>query len=83
MAGSVTKFVKETLDEINRMPDDRKKRRLQSVMNEKKILKEAKRFLEREFNVTINIYDEEDMQRYDPKKRASIAKPYRPAIYME
>ena len=83
-AKKVSAFVGKTLQEVNAMPTDQKKRRLEAgELNEKALLNEAKKFLEREFKAEILIYDEEDPQRYDPKKRANLAKPYRPAIYIE
>ncbi len=84
IAKKVAKFASEIVDEVNRMPDDRKRRLLQvGVMNEKVVLKGAKGFFEREFKAKIDTYDEEDPQRYDPKNRAQLAKPYRPAIFIE
>ena len=83
-AKRVSAYVGKTLQEINAMSADQKKRRLEAgELNEKALLNEAKRFLEREFKAEILIYSEDDPQRYDPKKRASLAKPYRPAIYIE
>ncbi len=83
-ARKVSGFVGKTLQEINAMPMNQKKRRLQAgELDEFSLLNEAKRFLEREFKAEILIYEEEDPQRYDPKGRAGLAKPYRPAIYIE
>jgi len=84
MAEKIAKFAREVVDEVNRMPDDRKRRLLQvGVIKEKEVLREAKGFFEREFNAKVETYDEEDPQRYDPKNRAQLAKPYRPAIFIE
>ncbi|MFQ5761854.1 MAG: leucine--tRNA ligase, partial [Candidatus Bathyarchaeia archaeon] len=47
------------------------------------ILREAQGFLSRHFGVEVEVYDEEDPQRYDPKRRATLAEPRRPAIYIE
>ena len=83
-AKRVSAYVGKTLQEVNAMPTDQKERRLEAgEINEKALLNEAKRFLEREFKAEILIYGEDDPQRYDPKKRANLAKPYRPAIYIE
>ena len=66
------------------MPNDKKNRQLKAgIIDENQALKEAEAFLERELNAKILTYLEEDAQRYDPKKRARLAKPYRPAIYIE
>jgi len=52
-------------------------------VNEDEALREAEAFLEKETNAEIQIYDEEDAERYDPKARAVLGKPYRPAIFIE
>lgn len=83
-ARQVAKFVPQLIEEINRMPNDKKQRQLQvGRMDEEKALMEAKRFFEREFNAEIQIFSEDKAQRYDPKKRAELARPYRPAIFIE
>ena len=83
-AKKISVFVSKALQEINAMPTDQKKRRLKAgELDEEALLKEAKRFLEKEFKAEILVYKEEDPLRYDPKNRANLAKPYRPAIYIE
>jgi len=83
-AEQVAKFVSQIVDEINKMSNERKKRQIQiGVVNESQALKDAASFFKRELNATISIYQEEDSERYDPKKKAQLARPYRPAIYME
>ncbi|MCK4320369.1 class I tRNA ligase family protein, partial [Candidatus Bathyarchaeota archaeon] len=84
MADKVAKFVHQVIDEINRMPDDKRNRQLKAgVIDENQALKEAEAFFDRELNAKILTYPEEDAQRHDPKKRARLAKPYRPAIYIQ
>jgi len=84
MAEKVAKFARLIIDEINRMPDDKKRKQLQvKVLNEYQILKEAENFFEQELNAKIHVYSEEDPQRHDPKKKSELARPYRPAIYIE
>jgi len=83
-AGAVAKFVHQAMNEINQTSDDEKRKRLQiGIANESRILEEAEMFLERELSTEAFIYSEEDPRRYDPKKRAELARPYRPAIYIE
>ena len=83
-AKQVAKFVPQSLEEINRMPSTKKQRQLRvGKINEEEALGEAISFFEREFNAKIQIYNEDDAQRYDPKKRAELARPYRPAIFIE
>jgi len=84
MAERVAKFASQIIEEINRLPDDKKHRRLKvGVLDETQALKDAENFFEREFNAKIYAYHEDDPQRHDPKKKAVLAKPYRPAIYIE
>jgi leucyl-tRNA synthetase len=83
-AKEVAEFVGKIVDEANRVPEERKQRLIQvGVMDENWVLKEAEDFLKRELNAEIHIYNEENTELYDPKKRAQTAKPYRPAIFIE
>ncbi|MBX5328345.1 MAG: leucine--tRNA ligase [Candidatus Bathyarchaeota archaeon] len=83
-AEKVAKFANQIIEEINHMPEERKKKLTQIVtINEHETLKEAENFLEKELHAKIHIYNEESADRYDPKNRAQQAKPYRPAIYIE
>jgi leucyl-tRNA synthetase len=84
IAERVAKFAQQIIEEINRMPDDRKRRQLQvGIVDESQILEGAKSFLERELRAEILAYHEDDPRRHDPKRRAGLARPYRPAIYIE
>jgi len=83
-AADIAKFVGSLIKEINQMPADRKERILKAeTIKEEKVLKEAKSFLETVFNAKVEIYSEDNPNRYDPKDRAHLAKPYRPAIFIE
>ncbi|MCW4016771.1 MAG: leucine--tRNA ligase [Candidatus Bathyarchaeota archaeon] len=83
VAGKVAKFAQSITQEINRMPEDMKQKQLHiGVLDETKLLKTAKSFFEREFNVKIQAYSEDDPNIHDPQRKAGFAKPYRPAIYM-
>jgi len=83
-AEKVAKFTGQILDEINRMPEERKQRLIRvETINENQALNEAKDFFKKEIKAEIHIYDEEDPKRYDPRARASLAKPGRPAIFIE
>jgi leucyl-tRNA synthetase len=83
-AEKVAKFAVQIMDEVNRMSEERKQRILQiGIMNEVQTLNEAETFYEKEINAEIRAYDEEDEKRYDPKGRAVLARPYRPAIFIE
>ena len=47
------------------------------------VKEKAKAFLQKEFGAEVSIFVEDDTDRYDPKNRASLAKPYRTAIFIE
>jgi leucyl-tRNA synthetase len=84
MSKQVANFVGQVVDEVNRMSEERKERQLKAgVIDEKEALSNAEDFLKRELKAKVFIYSEEDSERHDPKERAHLAKPYRPAIYME
>lgn len=83
-AKKVAAFAGSLVSELNAAPEDQKRRKLEiGRVDEKAVIEEAKEFLEKELNAEISVYSEEDFQRYDPKNRAGMAKPYRPAIYIE
>ncbi|MEM2970980.1 MAG: leucine--tRNA ligase [Candidatus Bathyarchaeia archaeon] len=83
-AKDVAGFVGKILDEINRMPNEKKQKIIQAgMLNEKQIIQEATEFLKQELNAEVHCYSETEPEIYDPKKRAQLAKPYRPAIYIE
>jgi len=84
MAKKVSRFARQIVDEVNQMPDDKRHRLLKiESVDEHQTLREAESFFEGEFNAKICVYGEEDPQRHDPKKKAELARPYRPAIYIE
>jgi leucyl-tRNA synthetase len=83
-AREVAEFAGKIVDEANRTAEEKKKRLIKiGAMDEDHVLKEAEDFFKRELKADIRIYKEEDAKRYDPKKRAQTAKPYRPAIFIE
>ncbi len=83
-AEKVAKFIGQIVDEANQMSEEQKGKQLQvGLLDEIQTLKAAKDFFERELNSEVHVYDEEDPESYDPKARAMLAKPYRPAIFIE
>ncbi|MEA2089264.1 MAG: leucine--tRNA ligase [Thermoproteota archaeon] len=80
----IAKFIPKILNDVNQASDDKKQRRVEiGILDENMVLKEAKSFFQREFDAEIYVYQEANPQRYDPKQRSRIARPYRPAIYIE
>jgi leucyl-tRNA synthetase len=83
-AEKVAKFTGQIADEINRTSEETKQRRVQTgIVDESEALEEARSFFQKELNAEIHVFNEEDTKRHDPKQRAQLAKPYRPAIYIE
>jgi leucyl-tRNA synthetase len=64
-------------------PDMQEKRRRLGTIDERESLESAAVFLSKEFKCDVVVSDESDEKRYDPKGRAQMAQPYRPAIYVE
>ena len=80
----VVMYINAMVKEINGMSKDKKQKQISiKTVNESNILNEAKNFFEREFNAKISVYNEDDQKIYDPKNKASFARPYRPAIFIE
>ncbi|MEM3873591.1 MAG: leucine--tRNA ligase [Candidatus Bathyarchaeia archaeon] len=83
-AREIANFMGKIIEEVNRMPQERKERlMLIGRVDEAQILEEAKEFLKTEIKAEITIQKEEGAELYDPKNRAKMAKPWRPAIYIE
>ena len=83
-AKDVSGFAQILVEEVSIMAADMKTRRkILGPLDEKPVLLDAKRFSESELGCIVEIYSEDDPMIYDPKDRASRAKPYRPAIFIE
>ena len=83
-AEKVAKFTGQIADEINQTSEETRQRRKQiGLIGDTDVLEEAKIFLQKELEAKVEVYNEEDDDLYDPKQRAQLAKPYRPAIYIE
>ena len=83
-AKDLAAYVAKLVPELAVAAEDARKRKLQvGLIDEKGVLDEAEAFLRKEFNAEVSVFSEDDPDRYDPKSRASQAKPYRPAIFIE
>jgi len=81
---SIAKYIPKALKIINKFPISRKKRLAEIVvLDEKDFIKNSKKFLEKRFNTKISVYYEDELLKYDPKQRASLAIPGQPAIFIE
>lgn len=84
IAKEVATFTNKILDEVNHMPQERRQKLISiGSIDETQALKDAESVLKSEINAEIIIYREDDKERYDPKNRGQLARPLRPAIYME
>jgi len=77
-------YAGKALHHANHMPDEMRKSRLQDgVTAEKTIFADAADFYARELRCAINVWQEGASGISDPKGRARMAEPYRPAIFLE
>jgi leucyl-tRNA synthetase len=82
-ASEVPAFARGVVDDVIKTPAGTVRRRLEmGVVSETNLFDDAKSFLEKEFGCNVEIGGESDPWIEDPEKRASRAKPYRPAIYV-
>jgi len=83
-AQQVSTFIGAMVAIINKMPTEMVDERLANgIMDEFKVICDVRDFYKQVFNAEVKVFKEEDLIRYDPKNRARLAKPYRPAIYFE
>ncbi|MEM2440499.1 MAG: leucine--tRNA ligase, partial [Candidatus Bathyarchaeia archaeon] len=83
-AKDVADFTNKIIEEVNQTPTEKKQRLIKTgLINETQILRESKNFLAEELNAEIIIFEESDSKRYDPMNKARLARPLRPAIYIE
>ena len=82
-ADKVAKLAVQFAEELSRTSEEEKQRMLHAKsMDESRVLSEAKGFLERELGAEVEVCSEEHAA-YDPRSRAQLAKPGRPAIFIE
>jgi len=80
----VAKYVEGASKEIAQMAPELKMRLLDSEpIDEFKALESSAQFFSKELKAEVRVYREDDSSRHDPMGRASLAKPHRPAIYIE
>ena len=82
-AKEVSEFVKKIVNDISNIPKEIKDKRNSLNINEYKILCESKSFYKNEYSCEIEVYKENDESKRDPKSKASFAKPFKPAIFVE
>jgi leucyl-tRNA synthetase len=79
----VPAYARTLVDDVKKMPERTLKlRREMGHVNETTLIQDAESFLRAEFGCDVTVSGESDPWIEDPAKRASRAKPYRPAIYV-
>ncbi|MEM2159972.1 MAG: leucine--tRNA ligase [Candidatus Nitrosotenuis sp.] len=78
-------FVKKSVNSILAEPIEmRKLRAEQAPINEVEVLSsELSTLVKKEFAVELQVYAESDPSKYDPKNKAKMARPFKPALYIE
>jgi len=77
-------YAAKAIQQANQMPDVMRQSRLRDgIVAEKIIFVDAADFYQREFRCAVNVWQEGDPTINDPKGRARMSEPYRPAIYLE
>jgi len=83
-AKKVSVYAQKVVKQISCLHKEVLKRRLAvGIINEYEVMRGALNFYEREFKANVEVYREDEPKRYDPKDRAKLAEPYRPAIFVE
>jgi len=83
-AKKVSKYVQSLIKNINKIPAVLVDKHLENgIIDEFKIIKDTCAFYKQVFNAEVQVFKEEDLDRYDPMNRAQLSEPYRPAIYIE
>jgi leucyl-tRNA synthetase len=80
----IAPMVPRIIKALTKVPSERKVN-MQKIgeVNEEVALEGATTFIKDRFNAETEVYIESDEKRFDPKRRASMALPYQPAIYIE
>jgi len=76
-------IVKKMIDDILSDPLDSRQRKVILTLDEVKVFEDARSLLGKELDSDIVIFNEEDKNKIDPKNKAKVARPYKPALYME
>lgn len=78
-------FVKKSVNSILAEPIEMRKMRAEfEPVNESQILSsELATLVKKELSVEIQVFEESDPAKYDPKSKAKMARPFKPALYIE
>lgn len=78
-------FVKKSVNSILAEPEEMRRIRAElEPINETAVLSsELSGLVKKEFGVNIQVFAESDATKYDPKNKARMARPFKPALYIE
>ena len=78
-------FVKKTIKDILSEPTDLRKTKMSAgEIDESEIIsKELSSLIETDYGIKLQVFSENDTEKYDPKNKARMARPYKPAILIE
>jgi len=78
-------FVKKTLNDILSEPVELRKGRMDiGQIDEKQIISsELSSLVKNDYDVDLSVFSESDSEKYDPKNKAKVARPFKPAILIE
>jgi len=78
-------FVKKTLNDILSEPVELRKGRMNvDQIDEKQIISsELSSLVKNDYDVELSVFSESDSEKYDPKNKAKVARPFKPAILIE
>jgi len=83
-AKDLPKFAAKIVQQTKTMPAELRSRRLGvGEIDERVVFAGAQTFLGKELKAEVEVHGEDDASLYDPKGRAKMAEPYRPAIFIE
>jgi hypothetical protein len=81
---AISKFIQGTYNStIRTIPKSLIERRLRVEFDEGSVLREAASFIRNQFSADVVVSAGDEKEVHDPGKKASLAQPYRPSIYME
>jgi len=78
-------FVKKTLKDILSEPTELRKTKMSAgEIDESEIIStELSSLIETDYGIKLEVFSENDQDKYDPKNKARMARPYKPAILIE
>jgi len=80
----IAKFASKSVQKISNVPQKARTNLLRTGrLQEKKVIEDAREFLAKRFRAQVVVYSEDEEEKFDPKRKAPLSIPLRPAIYIE